>query len=582
MSRHHKEKTMSLIRLILVATILLATYAVAVGALMIPYGWLVLLVIAIAVLCKKTYNLSAHGTARWADVTDIPHLLEGNGLILGYIDGKPGLLQSIRDVLNPAVPSRIACKNFLMACQRKGIRQIVRLTNAVHTAVFAPTGVGKGGSCVIPFLKTCPDSCVVVDFKGENAQKTAEHRRRKFKHRVVIIDPFKVMTSRPDTFNPLQSIDPSSSTALDECRDLASALVVRTGQEKEPHWNDSAETWIAAMISVVVAYAETADKSLQAVRSLLTNPAKMEAAIRMMCESEMWAGMLARQGHQLAHFKDKELASTLTTTNRFLRFLDTIAVAESTKQSSFNPRDLLNGRMTVYLVLPPEHMRAQSALLRLWIGSLLQAVVKGGLHQKRKVHFVLDEAASLGHMETLDDAVDKYRGYGVRLQFYYQALGQLKECWPEGRDQTLLSNVTQVFFGVNDQQTAQYVSDRLGEETIVVESGGTSSSTSWQKSEQGQGSNSYSSSRNDNWSQMARRLLKPEEVAGLDPAIAITFAPGTPPIWTRLVRYFDKGFRLTHGIGPIKAMLDAVALLAAAAFLAWIVTEALSKSGFPQ
>lgn len=243
---------------------------------------------------------------------------------------------------------------------------------------------------------------------------------------MVILDPFKDITSRPDTFNPLQFIDPSSTTALDECRDLASALVVRTGQEKEPHWNDSAETWIAAMISVVVAYAESADKSLQAVRSLLTNPAKMEAAIRMMCESEMWAGMLARQGHQLAHFKDKELASTLTTTNRFLRFLDTIAVAESTKQSSFNPSDLLKGKMTVYLVLPPEHMRAQSALLRLWIGSLMQAVVKGGLKQKRKVHFVLDEAASLGHMESLDDAVDKYRGYGVRLQFYYQSLGSLR------------------------------------------------------------------------------------------------------------------------------------------------------------
>ena len=41
------------------------------------------------------------------------------------------------------------------------------------------------------------------------------------------------------------------------------------------------------------------------------------------------------------------------------------------------------------------------------------------------MHFVLDEAASLGHMDALDDAVDKFRGYGVRLQFYFQSLGQL-------------------------------------------------------------------------------------------------------------------------------------------------------------
>ena len=85
-------------------------------------------------------------------------------------------------------------------------------------------------------------------------------------------------------------------------------------------------------------------------------------------------------------------------------------------------------------------MRAQSPLMRMWIGTLLRAVVKGGLRPKNKVHFLLDEAASLGHMEAVDDAVDKYRGYGVRLQFFYQSLGQLKQCFPEGQDQTLLSN----------------------------------------------------------------------------------------------------------------------------------------------
>jgi type IV secretion system protein VirD4 len=84
-------------------------------------------------------------------------------------------------------------------------------------------------------------------------------------------------------------------------------------------------------------------------------------------------------GHQLAQFKDKELASVLTTTNRFLRFLDTPAVAASTVASSFDPSRLNGGRTTIYLVLPPEHMRAQSPLLRLWIGALLRAVIKGGL-----------------------------------------------------------------------------------------------------------------------------------------------------------------------------------------------------------
>ena len=248
----------------------------------------------------------------------------------------------------------------------------------------------------------------------------------------MLLDPFKVVTQRPDTFDPLNFLDPDVATALDECRDLAEALVVRTGQEKEPHWADSAEVWLASMIAATVKFAHPENRSLQRMRELLTDPAKIEAAIRVMCESDAWEGMLARLGHQLTHFKDKELASTLTTSNRFLKFLDTLAIAESTKSSSFDPADLLEGKMTVYLILPPEHMRAQAGLLRIWIGSMLRACVRGGLQEKSKVHFILDEAASLGHMEALDDGVGISRGYGVRLQFYYQSLGQLKKCWPDG------------------------------------------------------------------------------------------------------------------------------------------------------
>src|ERR1700692_2612519 len=106
--------------------------------------------------------------------------------------------------------------------------------------------------------------------------------------------------------------------------------------------------------------------------------------------------------------------------------------------------------MSVYLILPLEHARAQSPLLRMWISSLLRAVVREGLDESRKVHFILDESAALGPMECIDDAIDKYRGFGVRLFFSFQSMGQLTASFPEGRAQTLLSNTTQIFAGVND------------------------------------------------------------------------------------------------------------------------------------
>ena len=497
---------------------------------------------------RKLGVFTAYGTARWASIDDLRCMgMIGarRGPIIGRVTdtSKPSFRKAQEDLFSLRVSSKKAAEQFLNAIRffrrPRQTSELVRLPNSVHTAFFAPTGVGKGVSCVIPFLLTSRESAVVVDFKGELYQKTAEHRQRVFQHRIVVLDPFKVVSQQPDSFNPLEFIDRESPIAIDECRDLAEALVVRSGQEREPHWSDSAEAWIGALTALVVHYGEFGDRSLQTVRALLTNPAKLEMAIKLMCASEAWSGMLARMGNQLTQYKERELSSTLTTTNRFLRFLDTLAVSDNTKSSSFNPSDLLGGKLTIYLVLPPEHMRAASPLLRVWIGSLLRAVVRGGLQERSLVNFILDEAASLGKMDALDDAVDKYRGYGIRLQFYFQSVSQVKKSFPDGQEQTLLSNVSQVFFGINDLPTAEYVSNRLGESTIVVRSGGTSTGTSQQGSNQGT-SHGSSSGQNDNWSQLGRKLLKPEEILALSDRIVITFTPGVLPIWTTRIRYFEE------------------------------------------
>jgi type IV secretion system protein VirD4 len=508
-----------------------------------------------------------------------------HGLILGRIRTRRRFSAAVQSLFTLQIPSFQACRESLDVL--RGPREaVVRLPQAIHTAVFAPSGVGKGVSCVIPFLLDCRESCVVIDFKGENARLTAEHRRKVLGQQVVLLDPYGVLTPHSDGFNPLEAISATNPAAIDDCNDLAKALVVRSPDEKEPHWNDSAEAWIAAFLAMVVAYGEAHDaRSLQTVRDLFSTPERLELALRIMHESPAWDGMLARMGGQLSHFVEREKSSTLSTVARHLRFLDTPAIAAITRQSSFDPAILLDGNMTIYLILPPEHMRAQAGLLRMWLGSLLRVVVRGGVHPHRQVHFLCDEAASLGSLDVMDDAVDKYRGYGVRLQFYFQSLGQLQKCFPHGQDVTLLGNTTQIYFGANDTATAEMVSTRLGEQTIVVESGGGSSGTSWQQPHGGQVSQSMTHSRNTshNWQPQARKLLKPEEVAALPPDVAITFVPGLPPLRTRLLRYYEEP---TLGRNPRRradvlqsgrALFAALVLLVVCAGTAAVLTVTVSQ-----
>ena len=159
-----------------------------------------------------------------------------------------------------------------------------------------------------------------------------------------------------------------------------------------------------------------------------------------------------------------------------------------------------------------------------------------------KVHFIIDEAATVKSLESVHDAINLGRGYGIRLQLYFQSAGQFKLCFPEGQEQTLLSNTTQIFFGVNDQQTAEMVSNRLGEKTIVVNSGGTSKGTShsFSRGPHHNVTDGSSGNQNKNWQQQARKLLKPEEVIALPQRTALTFTPGVRPVMTTLIRHYEE------------------------------------------
>ncbi len=187
---------------------------------------------------------------------------------------------------------------------------------------------------------------------------------------------------RTATLNPLDAIDKNDPQAPDFCNDLAAAIVTRTGEEKDPHWCDSAEAVIACAIGTVVVYGPPGQRSLQEVVAIINHPDRFDRMRKIAVESDAWDGSLSNMGGQLLHLQGEEKSSVLSTAARFLRFLNTPAVAASTRTSSFDVSAIRDRKMTVYLVLPPEHLRAQSGLLRLWITSLLHAAVKGGLHDE--------------------------------------------------------------------------------------------------------------------------------------------------------------------------------------------------------
>ena len=79
--------------------------------------------------------------------------------------------------------------------------------------------------------------------------------------------------------------------------------------------------------------------------------------------------------------------------------------------------------------------------------------------------FLLDEFAALGRLEAVERAMGLMAGYGLQLWPILQDMGQLKDLYGE-RAGTFIANAgVQQVFGVNDFETAKWLSQMMGQET---------------------------------------------------------------------------------------------------------------------
>jgi type IV secretion system protein VirD4 len=319
-------------------------------------GQLCLLMAVIAIIallcCRPKWRGSGRGfgTATWASFANLmaAGMLGTHGLILGKT--------------------------------RRG--DLIWMPRYTHLSVFAPTSAGKGVSFVVPWLLTYrAGSCVATDPKGENFRLTAD-RRRALGQTVVRLDPFGVCGDGADRFNILDLIG-SGLESVDDCRAAAEAMVPRMsmGEEKDPHWNDQAANVITGLLALITARFQEQERTLSSLREIVTDAELFQQSVLHLRDM---GGVYARLSGVMAQLEDKERAGVLSTVNRHTTFLDSVAILKSTSRSTFNARQLLEGNMTIFLILPPHQISAQSRWLRLVITALIRLIGQDGEMEKNQ------------------------------------------------------------------------------------------------------------------------------------------------------------------------------------------------------
>lgn len=532
-----------------------------------------------------------HGTARLASLKELIRysMLGQDGLILGTTDlmPRPSLKDGIAALWRASLTPELACYLFLHALGgwRWAGDRMIRITKFTHLITCAPTGRGKGIGVLIPNLRSYPHSCVVTDPKGELFMETAAIRHHKLKNRVIKLDPFDVCGYGSDRLNPLDFIDDSAPDFLDQCRDLADMMIMQTGKEPDPYWNDSARGVLTAFIAYVCACETNPEaRTLDLVRDLVSSRHSYTESIGVMQRTESHNGIIKRLGHSLTWHVDRELGSVLSNVQRHTEAFDSPLIAQNMTSSTFDPRCLRSGRVTIYLILPHDKLETLSPLMRVWIGVILRVITRGKPSEKNPVLFLLDEAAHLGKIRVLEQAVTLMRGMGIRLWFFFQSLHQLQDCFGD-KAKTVLDNIdTQQHFAINDPDNAEAISKRIGDTTISITTFG--ENQGWTENTGGTGppSGSTSGGQNVSVTNNGRRLFKSEELIVLPEEVALVFHRNLPVIPVRLVKYFEHPSFRNNGTGQEpglsrSATEKAVCLLVAClAFAALVASLTLSPS----
>ncbi|OCX67298.1 hypothetical protein BFP70_20000 [Thioclava sp. SK-1] len=391
----------------------------------------------------------SHGSARFANRKELKKLQREDGLLIGR---------------NPHTG------------------RLLRYDGPAHLITLAPTRAGKGVGTVIPNLLAAERSVLVIDPKGENARIAGEARRRF--GTVHVLDPFEVSGHPSAAYNPLDRLTPDSLDLGEDAASLTEALVMDPpGQVTEAHWNEEAKAILGGLIMFCVCHEDRDRRTLATVREYLTlPPEKLRALLELMQDSDAAGGLIARAANRFLGKADREAASVLSNAQRHTHFLDSPRIARVLSQSDFHFSDLRHRIASVFLVLPPNRMDAYSRWLRLLVSQALQDIARdaeasvrpqsdpagaqGGIQRlKTPTLFLLDEFAALGRLEAVERAMGLMAGYGLQLWPILQDMSQLKDLYGE-RAGTFIANAgVQQVFGVNDFETAKWLSQMMGQET---------------------------------------------------------------------------------------------------------------------
>ena len=485
-----------------------------------------------------------HGSARWAETADVKRagLLTDHGVTVGGWKQKTGRVDPLKH------------------------------DGPEHVMVFAPTRSGKGVSLILPTLLTWPESCFVLDIKGENYALTSGWRREQG-HAIYKFEP----TADDGTamFNPLAEVRNGTGRDIADCQNIASMIIDPDGKGLRDYWRQEGFSWLSVMMLHVIYRVENEENRRACLDDLNVFASgtishedgedNFDALLDEMIEYDHGVEYINREvkrGASRMKIKAPQERSGVHSSaiTELALYADPI-VARNTSSSDFTLNDLVNGDRPAafYMIIRPSEIDRLRPLVRIVMNLMLRRLTesmefedgRASTGHKHRLLLMLDEFMAFGKLEIFERALAFMAGYGLKAFIVVQDITQLQQAY--GREESIMSNChVRIAFAPNKMETARLVSDMTGRTTVV------------QAKRSRSGRMGDLGSMSESVQETQRPLLTPDECMRLrgiqkdgnkvTPGDVLVFAAGSPPIKGVQRLYFqDEELQRRASIRPAAA-----------------------------
>ena len=231
------------------------------------------------------------------------------------------------------------------------------------------------------------------------------------------------------------------------------------------HFYGSARAIIAGYVAWVRFTAGEDERNLQEVHRLLTQPPDdRKILVNEMRRATGIAGSLARlAAERQMQVGSQEAGSNFSTIANQLSFLNYPELEANAMRSDFDPMELADGDVDLFVVVPEEMTEHVRAWLRLWV--TIPNAVSAMRALERDMLIIVDEMPKLGYLKPVMDGYNLAAGRGVHFWCFAQSVSAWDATWGQENRQILvdLAELVQILgFPRTDVNGAEALSAAIG------------------------------------------------------------------------------------------------------------------------